>query len=159
MKKSLFYPLVLILILSVDLSIAAEPDVNDLVPLSKYVKKNDLKDPAAITYVYDRCIGLFLAFAVGAKNEKGTEAERFAANARAAYADIAKANALLMLKTAKDPDAAQKEHTEVAQRLQKIYTNRMDKVMDLGQDLMEDAIVGADLNVCGEVLKHLRSKN
>lgn len=157
MKKLFFYCVVIGVMCCVDIANAADPDVKALVPLSKYIEKNDLKDPAPKSYVYDRCISLFMAFTVGSKNQKGEESEKFVANSRAAYSDVAKAEALLFLKSSKDPEAALKEHSEVVKRLQKVYSSRMDKVLDMGQDLMEDVIVGGDLNICAEVVKVIRT--
>ena len=137
---------------------AVEQDANAIVPLSKYLEKNDAKDPIVTTYVYDRCVSLFLALAIGSKNEKGIEAEKFHTNAQNAYTDVVKAEALLLIKTAKDPDVAQKEHTEAVKRIQKIYSTRMDKVIDLGQDMMNDGVIGGDLNICAEIVKRIRTK-
>jgi len=158
MNKFLRYVVTIGLVTSASVTFCVEPNAKGMVPLIKYVEKNDLKDPAAITYVYDRCIGLFLAFTISVKNQTGSEAEKMYANSKAAYTDIATAEALLILKTTKNPDAAQQEHAEVVKKLQKYYTVRMNKVMDLGQDLMEDEIVGGDFSLCGDVLKTVRSK-
>ena len=158
MEKLLKYILVFSVMTCANSFYAMEQDANAIVPLNKYIEKNNTKDPVAIAYVYDRCVSLFLALAIGSKNKKGIEAEKFHKNAQNAYTDVINAESILLVKTAKDPEAAQKEHTEAVKRIQIIYSARMDKVLDLGQDMMSDGVIGEDLKICGEIVKRIRTK-
>jgi hypothetical protein len=137
---------------------AAEIDPSKVVPLKKYIETHSLDDPPAAAYVHSRCIGLFLAFAIASKNQKGAESEKFHSNARSAYQDLTKSLALLTIKSSKNPDAAMKEHTEANIRLQKMYTAVMDTALDQGREVSESQPIDGDLPVCAAIVRQLRSK-
>jgi hypothetical protein len=139
-------------------SSAVEVDTNQVVPLKKYIETHKLDDPAANSYVHSRCIGLFLAFAVASKNQLGTEAEKFHANAQSAYVDLTKSLAMLTLRTTKDPDSAMKERNETNKRLQKMYTTAMDTTLDQGRDLEANQLIDGDLTICAALVKQVRTK-
>lgn len=157
-KNLTLFKIILLTLVGAGSGIAAEHEVTDMLPLVNFTERNNLKDPAAALYVYDRCISLFITFTTGAKNQKGPVAEDFIANARAAYVAIAKVEALFLFVTSKDADAALTEHTEVVKRLQKEYSNRMNRIVDLGHDLMDDEILGGDLKICAEVAKRAQNE-
>lgn len=138
---------------------ASSQSTANLVPLSQYLKKNSATDPIAKIYVLDRCIALFIMFTSEAKGIKDKDAESFADTARNAYTDLIFYHADLLMKTFKDPDKSSKDHLElITKKLVPSYQKKVADVADVGDSVMDDALIGGDLNICADLLRSVRKK-
>jgi hypothetical protein len=129
---------------------------SEIVPLEKYLQKNDIKDDIVKIYIFNRCTSLFMSFTVAAKNQSSPESVEFTRNARSAYADMTKAAALTTLNAFKDPDLAIEQNAKTVKKLLQVYTDYSSNLMDSGKNLEDDALIGGDMNICSSILMKLR---